>query len=317
MSLFAAFWKNCVGLPMMRIFVLKVKFEIAFALFFAVAVYAEKWPKPDDERGWNLGFTGEVSFYGSHQGQRGEFSRDERDGGGEVSLDASLEWERGSLTHELNVATSYDATSERDSSSWTFTPSLDYSLMASSFIVDVNVDFNFSSDRDLLLGYMLWLQGKLWKEESYSLNLAGWTYYRDDGRLLANAEINLRKFVREGLGGKVSLGFKADGDTLVSRMGPAAKMNFSYKFPGGLSFDFDEGAFYGFVRSTVYSGAEEVDELKISGDVRLSLKKGRFTLYAVLRSIYRIYFNIPVEYSGIFAQERIYHCAKVGVRVDF
>lgn len=75
--------------------------------------------------------------------------------------------------NELEVTASGETTTERDFSVWSFTPALEYSLMSSSFMLDASVDFNFSSDTDLMLGYMLWGQKRLWKTPDYNMNLTG------------------------------------------------------------------------------------------------------------------------------------------------
>lgn len=272
----------------------------------------------DEESQTELHFTAELSAYGSDYKERGGVEpEDNLDAGGEVSLGAALEWETGDFLHEMDLTLETELSTERDSSTWMITPTVEYSLIAPSFILDASVDFNFASEKDLLLGYMLWAQKRLWKNTDYNLNLSGWVYYRDDGRLLGNVDVNGKKMAKAGLNGKIALGAKIDGDTLVARIGPNAKMNLSYKFSQGISLDWNESIFYGLVAETVYDGGEDMDEMKISGDVQLNYKSGKIVFYLTLRSIYRHYFNIPVVYSSAFAENGVYHSVKIGTKIEF
>lgn len=271
-----------------------------------------------DETPLELNFTADISAYGSNYKLHGGVDpSSDWNSGAEVSLESSLGWETGSLMHEVGVSFSADETSEQDSSQWTFTPGLEYSLMGSTFIVDASVDFDFSSDRDMLMGYMLWLQKKFLKHGAYSLSASGWIYYRNDGRILGDGCVNFRRFVKKGLGGKISLGAKVDADTLVSRVGPVAKTNVSYKFPLGFSLDWNENLFYGWVTETDYEGGFVMDMLKITGDIQLNWKHQWITLYMTLRSIYRFYQDIPDRYIGAIAQSSVYHSGKLGVKFSF
>lgn len=264
-----------------------------------------------------LGFYGEITSYVSDYTRRGGVSSQDVDVGSEVSLGTSLEWESGAFMHELELYISGETSTEKDSSSWNFTPTVEYSLIGSSFVVDASVDLNFYSDRDMLVGSMLWLQKRLWKNDDLSLNGTAWGYYRSDGRILVNANLNVKKSVKLGLSGAVYVGAKLDGDSLETRVGPNGKVSVSYGLPYGFSLEVAENLFYGFVTSTEYLDGEDMDELVSSSDMSIKWKGDFLSAYLTLRNWYRYYTDVPIYYDDLLAVHRNYFSAKIGLKVAF
>lgn len=290
------------------------KFLFCILLFFG-AVLAED---SEDSSFVTWSFNSEIAFYGSDYSEFGNVKEDsEMSAGSDVVLGVALELETGRFYHEFGTSISGSVSTESDSSLWSLTPEIEYTLFFNGFILDLGVEFNFASDRDLLLGYMLWTQQRLWKKNDYKVSVGLWGYYRDDQRIISNINVNWRKTVEHGLGGSVAIGAKLDRDTLATRVGPSSRLGVSYRFNHGFILELNENLFYGLVATTKYVDGGKINLQKANSELRFSWDKKWINVYIALSNLYRHYDNIPAYYEGILPRNAIYNTITLGTKVNF
>ena len=175
----------------------------------------------DNTGSFSFRFLSDVGFYGLHYAEFGRGRVSENGGDLFASASAFVDYSVGDWIHSLGVAFvsewffANDKMPVLDTNDWTLAPGLEYSLVGSSFLLDVGLDFNVNDEGNLKLSGYGWLEYDFYRFDKQRVGAAAMGYYRDDGPASAALYVAWHRTGSFGFSWSAYLGAKYEADYMV------------------------------------------------------------------------------------------------------
>ncbi|SHK29029.1 hypothetical protein [Fibrobacter sp. UWH4] len=194
---------------------------------------------------WSFRFLGNLGFYGLRYSEFGGVDEVTEHGGDLfLSLTPFLDYTTGDYIHSFGIGFNSDwfLANENmpalDTNDWKFSLGLEYSLVGSSFLLDIGVDLNFAQGEDVSPSFFGWIEKDFFRIEKNRLGMAAWGYYDADGPLAFALYGAWHRTSTYGWNAAVYVGGRFEADSAVDYVGYLAA------YEAALQDAFNEAAHY-------------------------------------------------------------------------
>ncbi len=191
--------------------------EILKNYYEALGIKGESESSP-----WSFRFGGDAGFNGLKYNES-SLSAEAREYGGDLflSLTPFLDYSSGDWLHSFGLEATgdwflmNDNMPALDTSDWTLSLGVDYSLIGTGLILNVGANVNLSEKEDLSLSLFGWFQKEFYRNGKNRFGAALWAYYRNDGPLSSALYATWNRSATHGWNGSVYLGARFEADSVM------------------------------------------------------------------------------------------------------
>jgi hypothetical protein len=205
-----------------------------------------------------------------------------------------------------------------DTSAWTASVGVSYSVIGNTLVLDVGADMEVSEGWEWSPDFYVWTEKYVAMTGRHKLGVAYWAYRNYDGPASVALYASWHRYVKYGWKSTAYLGGRFEADSIgtpqywLKWAGPAFKPTFAYRFKTDISVEAKTNWFYGFVVDGPDGEYEKVQKISGSWGLTISWNPGIWGLFAGVEQFYK-YYIVPSGYTIGYAKNSLLSELKVGL----